>query len=273
MRSLAYRSERAIIDFEGETAERADYWVCRSPRAPLWYWGNLLIFKRPPGRWSRHEWTEAFRREFHDLPVNHMSLAWDSPNGDFGELAPFSEVGFTPFECDVLRGAEVAPPPRANPDVVVRPVSTDADYEAVTVLQQVTRPSDMSAAVYHPFLEQRVGGMRRWAEAGQGAVMGAFFGGSMVACLGLFAWDDADGVRRVRYQSVVVGESVRRRGICGRLVADSGSWAREHLGAEELVITAEKDSSAGRIYARCGFVHREQQVGMLRRPRSDGTTD
>jgi hypothetical protein len=55
-------------------------------------------------------------------------------------------------------------------------------------------------------------------------------------------------------------------GVCSTLVHWSARYALERLGAERLVIVADLDSQAARIYESVGFHPAERQIGMDRAP-------
>ncbi|MNU00495.1 hypothetical protein D3C72_2436350 [compost metagenome] len=50
------------------------------------------------------------------------------------------------------------------------------------------------------------------------------------------------------------------------MVYEAARYALERLGAERLVIVAEPDDQAARIYRSVGFTARERQMGICKRP-------
>lgn len=49
VRSLGYRTDLIFPAFDGQITDRGDYLVVRTPSNPTFYWGNFLLFDRPPG--------------------------------------------------------------------------------------------------------------------------------------------------------------------------------------------------------------------------------
>ena len=99
--------------------------------------------------------------------------------------------------------------------------------------------------------------------AGHGAVLGAFDDrGDMLSGLGIFG--AGDGV--ARYQSVETHPDARSRGLAGTLVHRAGEWARGQLGTRTLVIVADPDYHAQRLYESVGFTPTEVQIALERRP-------
>ncbi|MHA0044500.1 GNAT family N-acetyltransferase [Deinococcus sp. PEB2-67] len=67
-------------------------------------------------------------------------------------------------------------------------------------------------------------------------------------------------------QSVETHPDARSRGLAGTLVHHAGEWAREHLGARTLVIVADPEYHAQRLYQSVGFTPTEVQIALERRP-------
>jgi predicted GNAT family acetyltransferase len=100
---------------------------------------------------------------------------------------------------------------------------------------------------------------RRMSEAGRGAWFGAFLGARLVADLGVFS--DETGTL-ARFQSVGTHPDFRRRGICGALVHQASEWALNTLRVGTLVMAADEEYHAARIYESVGFQPTERQIGM-----------
>ena len=93
-------------------------------------------------------------------------------------------------------------------------------------------------------------------------VVGAFLGGRMCAGLGLYT--DGDGV--ARYQAVDTHPDHRRRGLAGTLVHHAGAEGLSWPGVRTLVILADPQDDAIRVYRSVGFDGTETQVQLLRKP-------
>ena len=48
VKSLGYKTDLIFPAFDGEIVDRGDYLVVRTPSNPYFYWGNFLLFPRPP---------------------------------------------------------------------------------------------------------------------------------------------------------------------------------------------------------------------------------
>jgi predicted GNAT family acetyltransferase len=90
---------------------------------------------------------------------------------------------------------------------------------------------------------------------------GAFLGGRLVGDLGLFR----DGPL-ARFQDVSTDEAFRRRGVCGTLVHEVARRALESGRAETLVMVADENYHAARVYESVGFRPEERHVVACRYP-------
>jgi hypothetical protein len=95
VRSLGYRTDLIFTAFDGEIVDRGDYLVIRSPANPTFYWGNYLLFSRPPQAGDVRKWRDLFAREIGTPPeTEHQVFGWDSPEGHEGVIQPFLQAGF-----------------------------------------------------------------------------------------------------------------------------------------------------------------------------------
>ena len=107
----------------------------------------------------------------------------------------------------------------------------------------------------------RAAAQRALTEAGHGAWYGAFLGGALVAQLGLIT-----GISGLaRYQSVETHPGARRRGLAGTLVWHAAATALAG-GTSTLVMVADPEDVAIRVYRSLGFTVTEPQLGLIRRP-------
>lgn len=256
--SLGYRTDLIFPAFDGEILERDGYIVVRTPSNPTFWWGNYLIFRERPREGDVDDWRNAFRREIGGTPeVRHQAFGWDVPEEDPGDCAPFLAVGFRRTCCRVLTSARPRSPENSAPEVAVRALATDADWSAALDLQVLCREPDFQEAPFRTFRERSMTRYRAMAAAGLGHWFGAFVGDQLVADCGVFH------DRRVgRYQSVETHPEYRRRGIASRLVAAAGQATIARFGLDTLVIVADDDSSACRIYQSAGFEPTQMQWGL-----------
>lgn len=250
---------------EGEVIDRGDYWLVRTPSNPTYYGGNLLAFDRPPAAADYPAWVGAFGREFGDQPeVRHLFLTWDATGAEGWDAAPFIEGGFELRSDVTLLAREVKPPPTLNEGVEVRRIETDEEWEAVLAAKVADRGPRYSEESFTHFKRRWLDVRRRLAARGAGDWYGAFLGGRLVGDLGLFR----DGAV-ARFQDVGTAAEFRRRGVCGTLVYEVSRRALESWGVETLVMCADENYHAARIYESVGFEPAERYVVACRYPPKD----
>jgi ribosomal protein S18 acetylase RimI-like enzyme len=260
VRSLGYRTDLIFPRYDGEIVDRGEYLVVRTPGNPDFFWGNFLLFRRPPAAGDDRRWRKLFSEEIGSIPPSrHETFGWDSPEGERGEVGGFLEAGFDLVTSRVLTAQRVVPPPRAAADVVVGALESDADWVQAVSLQTLGRPQGYDEAGYRTFRERQMARYRAMQADGRGHWFGAFIDGKLVANLGLFRQDEL-----ARFQSVETHPGFRRRGIAGTLIHRSCLAFLDEYPGVTLVIVAEDGSAAERLYRSIGFEPREYQVGLER---------
>jgi ribosomal protein S18 acetylase RimI-like enzyme len=262
LRSLALRTEIAVARRGCELARREGYWVVRTPADPDYWFGNALIFDVPPGPGDFERWMARFEREHPGS--EHRVFEVDDTTGDVGHTAAFVAAGFEVEQLHVLTANAVVPPPKLDPDVELRPIRADDEWEAVAALEVRSGVEDeghTAGEAHTAFCRRRVQTRRAMQAEGLGHVWGAFLGGELVAKLGLF---HVGGLSR--FQAVVTAASHRRRGICGTLVHHVCADALQERPDRRLVMCAFEDYHATRIYQSVGFRVTERIVNYVRRP-------
>jgi predicted GNAT family acetyltransferase len=255
VRSLGYRTDLAILALEGShVTDRGDHLVIRTPGNPDYWWGNFLLLQDlKPG--SGGDWMARFAAEFPG--AQHLALGLDESDVravDSGELP-----GMTMEQNAVMTATSVQAPPHPNREAVFRTLEGDADWR---------QSLELTAAVYADesggdagFLAAQQAAKRALTEAGHGAWSGAFLDGALVSQLGLITV----GSGLARYQNVETHPAARRRGLAGTLVWHAGATALTG-GTRTLVMVAEPDDDAIRVYRSVGFTVTESQLSFIRRP-------
>ncbi len=259
IRSLAYRTDLFFPAFDGQTIDRGDYLVIRTPSNPTFYWGNFLLFADPPGPGDEQRWRALFASEIGSPPeVEHQAFGWDSPEGERGMLEPFVQAGFEASFDVVLTTSKPQPPPRPAESIRVRPLDSEEDWVEAVDMQVLCRDPGQHESGYRLFRVRQMERYRTMIAAGRGDWYAAFSGDRVVADLGIF---HQDGIGR--YQSVSTHPDFRRRGIASTLVYEAGRLALARYDIQTLVIVAESESSAAKVYQSVGFRPTERSAGLL----------
>jgi ribosomal protein S18 acetylase RimI-like enzyme len=255
LRSLGYRTDLAILELEGsQVTDRGDHLVIRTPGNPDYWWGNFLLLRElRPG--SGGEWLARFATAFPD--ARHIALGLDMTEA--GAVASAELPGMTLERNAVLTGAAVHAPSHPNTAAVFRPLAGDADWRQSLELANAVHAGEPGEEA--GFAAARAAAQRALTEAGHGAWFGAFLDGNLVAQLGLIT-----GISGLaRYQSVETHPAARRRGLAGSLVWHAAATTLA-TGTSTLVMVADPEDVAIRLYRSLGFTVTEPQLGLIRRP-------
>jgi ribosomal protein S18 acetylase RimI-like enzyme len=259
--SLAYRTDIALRRLGGaQVVDRGDYVVVRSPDNPHFWWGNFLVLPEAPPPSDVDGWLARFAAEFPD--AGHVALGFDGTDGRIEDLAEFARRGFTADASSVLTATDVREPLHPNRDADVRRLATDDDWAQAVELPLRCHDDGSGPDLQRAFTTARFVGIRRLVEAGHGAWFGAFMDGLLVAQLGLVRAEPG----LARYQLVETDPDFRRRGLAGTLVHRAARYGRDELGVRTLVMVADPDDVAIRIYRAVGFEDTETQLQVQRSP-------
>jgi ribosomal protein S18 acetylase RimI-like enzyme len=274
-RSLVWSTEVDVLPVDRVVEQRDGFVLIRSPGNPAHYWGNLLLFERPPGDGDGRRWERLFVGEFGDEPrVRHRTFAWDRTDGALGLVREeFCSRGYDLEESVglVARLNQLRPHPRENRDVVIRSLDpapgADGDlWDSVVELQVANRDEGHGEQAFRDFSRARLDDRRTHFLAGRGAWYVALdrASGEVAASCGVVV---AGG--RGRYQVVETARSHRRRGIASRLVVEAAQRTAAEHGAEQFVIVADAGYHALGLYESLGFIPRERVFGVCRWPRTE----
>jgi GNAT superfamily N-acetyltransferase len=258
VRSLGYQTDLIFPSYDGEIIDRGDYLVIRTPTNPSFYWGNYLLFDRPPMEGDYQRWQELFARQIGTPPlVTHRTLGWDTTDNELGIIEPFLENGYRLEQSVVLTTQEPVLPSNPVQGVTVRPLELEHEWIQGIENQVACRDPGFEETSYRLFRQRQMNRYRAMARAGLGAWFGAFIENQLIADLGIFYTQQLG-----RYQSVQTHPNHRRQGIASYLVSQSGIYALDRFGITTLVIVAEAGSQAERLYQAAGFEIVEHQTGI-----------
>jgi RimJ/RimL family protein N-acetyltransferase len=265
IRSLAFRTDLALLRLAGSHVEdRGSYVAVRTPGNPTFRWGNFDLLAGPP---SAAEVSRVLARYDADLPDGDFrTFGVDGTTDQSAALAPLTAAGLRLDAATVMTATSVHAPPRPNRSVTCRPLTHDDDRAQrveVSVAVDAADPDGSGAAGYRTFAERRAVADRALCEAGHGAWWGAFAGDRLVASMGLVR----AGEGLARFQSVETHPVHRGQGIAGTLVHRVATYGFDEVGARTLVMVADPDYLAVRVYRSVGFADTETQMLLEQRPR------
>lgn len=259
IRSLGFRTDLALLTATGsEVDDRGTHLVVRTPANPSYFWGNFLLLADPPAPGGEREVVAVFRSEFPD--AEHVSIGIDGTD-DPGDLEAWSDAGTVPDVATVLTAGRLVQPLATIADVEVRPLTSDDDWERRARLSQHLYPQAREGS-FLAFARGKNAQERAMVAQGSGLRIGAFAGDELVSTAGVFRTEP--GI--ARFQSVETHPDHRRQGLAATVVHEAGRTALAAWEAPTLVIVADTDDDAIRIYRRLGFEDAERQFTLERLP-------
>ncbi|MFL6022530.1 MAG: GNAT family N-acetyltransferase [Marmoricola sp.] len=249
---LGWTTDLAVLRFGGSLVEEhSDHLVVRTPENPAYHWGNFVLVTDAASADDAERWRAVFAAEFPD--AKHLAVGLPrEPSKDAWRGSGIEASDVLVNEGEVLG----RPLPRGY---TVRQIRSAADWDASTAMNDEHYPGEPEFARLRSVTRARL------VAEGHLAWFGAFTKAEdrLAAELGIVAVGDG----LARYQSVLTHVEHRRRGLTGHLLAVAAELARSR-GAQTLVIIADADGDAGRLYRAAGFQHTETDWQAYWRPRS-----
>lgn len=258
IQNLGYRTDFIFNQLDGGIEDKGEYIVARTKSNPNYFWGNLLLFKSPPQKGDLENWKKLFKKEFNDPRIYHMTFGWDCPEGRQGEIDEFLESGFEFEKSVVLTTSSVVTPPKFNDDVLVKPVDLNRELDRCVEIQMTSADEkDLPLSEWKDFYLKSMNQYKVLIDEGYGFWFGAYLDNLLVGSLGIFIDQDV-----ARFQIVSTHKDFYRKGICSSLVYNSSLYALEKMKARTLVMVADTEYHAAKIYESVGFRPHHYQVGL-----------
>jgi ribosomal protein S18 acetylase RimI-like enzyme len=251
LNSLGRKTDLIFARFSGEVIFKENYILIKTPSNPGYHWGNYIIFDRAPKKGDLKEWKKLFDQEYsYYKEPHHYSFTWDTDKAeeDSGDYAEFIEEGFEFDSGVVLSTKKLVTPKFYNNELEIKIIETKEQWSDVYNLQLLCADPKYLNDYYEVFKREQMANYQRMAKANLGNWYGAYLNGKLVGDLGVFS----DG-EVARYQSVGTHPEFRRKGICATLVYEAGKSTLENSKIEYLVMEADPEYHAARIYESVGF--------------------
>jgi ribosomal protein S18 acetylase RimI-like enzyme len=257
IQSLGYRTDFIFNKCDGSIEFKDKYVVATTKSNPNYFWGNLLLYPAPPKKGDLESWTKDFKEEFTNPQIYHMTFAWDSTNGEQGDVSEFISEGFDLESSIVLSTNKVETPKKFNSAVGIKLITEEVDYNKCVEIQVLTSNDYLSEEAWKGFYKKSMDQYRELIRQKKGFWFGAILDNQIVGSLGVFIEDDI-----ARFQIVSTSPDYQRRGVCSTLVYESAKYVLENTQASTLVMVADEDYHAAKIYESVGFIPTEKQIGL-----------
>lgn len=256
--SLSRRTDLIFAKFSGSVIDKGNYTLVQTPRNPSFHWGNYVVFEAPPKAGDYKRWKEIFEKEFtYYDKIGHMVFTWESNPSCPGEYQEFVDNDFEFDEGVVLSTSELITPTKYNDKIEIRKIITDEEWEDVIEIQLLCSDPKFANAGYESFKRKQFAQYRAMSEKGMGNWFGAYIDGQIVGDLGIFFEEELG-----RYQNVGTHPEFRRQGICQTLVYETARIALNEYGVETLVMEADANYHAAKIYESVGFKPTEKNFAL-----------
>jgi len=255
---LGWRTDLALLEISGSVLEdRGDHLVVRTPHNPTFWWGNFLMLAAPPtDAADARQWLGVFEAEF--PAARHRTFGIDGTRGTAEDASAFAALELETEVSSVMTATSVHEPPRPNGDATYRPLQSDDDWAQQVELSMVGEEIGYSLE----FCTARAEAHRAMVDAGHGQWWGAFVDDRLLSSMGLYT--ASPGL--ARFQTVKTHPDARGRGFAGTLVHEVSRYGFDELGATTLVMVADPDYLAIRVYRSVGFDDTEVQLQAERKP-------
>jgi len=255
LKSKALQSDLIILRNSCKITEEEEYIAVHSLQNSYFHWGNFLIFHQAPKETDISRWEEYFCHEFPECIHQHRAFTWVQG----ADLPDFKVDGYSIENMVCLTAKKVQPADQIHPDITFRRIQSDKDWLELEQKQiGLYNPKDLTTSLL-VFNKQRLKEYRAMVEDNLGDWFIADLEGNWVADLGLFY-----GEEMARYQNVTTYPGFEGRGIAHALVYASAKYAFKNYPIKELIIVAEKNSRAQKIYQNLGFKISEKRANLYR---------
>jgi ribosomal protein S18 acetylase RimI-like enzyme len=255
VRSLGYRTSLSLLQRAGSAVvDHGDHVVVSTAENPGFWWGNFLLLRHRPSVDQVPAWVARFEAE---LPwADHRAFGLDDSHAPSEAFSAFADLGYLVERNAVLTATGSVPrTSHRAADATYRPLEGDSDWAQHLELSLIVYPGSEDAPA-SSFAHERAKARRRVVEAGGGVWVGAFVEGQLVSQLGVIRAGRGLG----RYQDVETHPGFRRRGLAGTLVGLAGNLALASPAITTLVMVADPDDEAIRLYRSLGFTESEHQL-------------
>ncbi len=257
IKSLGYRTDFIFNRLDGSVRDKGEYIVATTTSNPNYFWGNLLLYKQPPKQGDFSNWKSDFLAEFTNPDIYHMTFAWDSPEGVEGDCSEFLANGFKLEKSIVLLTDSVTKSKKYNSDVLIRTITTQEEFDRCVDIQVSCSGQYLSKQAWREFYLKSMEQYRKLIDSDHGKWFGAFIDDVLVGSLGIFTDHDI-----ARFQIVSTHKDFQRRGVCSTLVYEAAKYAIENMKVKTLVMVADEEYHAAKIYESVGFIPNQKQIGV-----------
>ena len=258
LKSYALRTSLIMDKFFATVTENSDYIVIKTPQRPDYFWGNYIIMKSPPTHGDFEDWISIFELEIGTRnELGYVAIGIDTIDGDDCVVEEFKENGFDIQVSKILLAENIIKPRKFNDLIEVRPYSSEEDWANYLEIHFTPNWNYGTEAEQKEFLKDEMESFRRFVKSENAQRYGAFLNGEMIAELGVF-WEG----NVARFNNVATHSDHRRKGACSSLVYHVSKMMLDRSEITTLVMEADEDYHAARIYEEVGFEPTQRLISL-----------
>lgn len=251
MKSLALKTNLIIHQFESEITQDNGYTIIKTPSRPNYFWGNYLITENKIKTQDNLDQIIKVYRSHFPNNKRYITIAFDNTYGDIGIESIIKDNGFKIYQNKVLSANEVNQPKYFNDQLNINKIDIENE---INQLIEVHTDENWYLPKHEekPFLISKFKALLPLHNKGLGERFGVYINNKLVADLGIYRDGDT-----VRFNDVATHSNYRNQGLCSNLVYHASKYALENWGAKVLVMEADENYHAARIYESVGFKQTE----------------
>lgn len=166
--TLGLRTDLMMLTPFGRLTSHFDCLQFVSPAMSGYFFGNCLVFSKPPVADDFPRWTSPFETLFADMAgIRHQTFLWPNHPFDPSDILPFTKAGFELDATVVMASAQPKARRSLGAGIVLRQVTSNADWKSVSDLQISIGLEDREYSGYSDFERCRMAVRRRLAESGK----------------------------------------------------------------------------------------------------------
>lgn len=255
--SLGLKTDIMISSLECEMHYEEQYAYMKTPKRGDYYWGNFLITQAQINSQAELDaLINVYKRHF-DTHGKFITIAFDNPMGDIGRLSIFKNNDFDIYTNLVmqLNKEDWKAKNDLNENYTFKVIKTK-DY--IMDLVAVHHDPDWR---YGPgqdeFLAGKFEALIKLEENGVGQRYVLMDYDKIIADLGIYHQN-----RLARFNDVVTHKDYRNQGLCYTLVNKASEYIFNNSDVETLVMQADENYFAHKIYRKVGFEKTEKLISI-----------
>ncbi len=256
--SLALKTNLILDRQSSIVEEKKNYIVVTTPQRPNYFWGNYIIMKEPPQIGCFDDWLDIFENEIGTRKERgFVAITFDSKVNTKVNLSDFKKNNFDVQMSKILSTNTIKMPAKYNSDFQIKPFSSEDHWESYVEIHFTPSWGYGCDKQQKLFLQDSAKSFKKVVDQGCAMRYGAFLNGKMIAELGVF-WEE--GI--ARFNNVATHRKFQRMGACSTLVYEVSKKILSNKNINILVMEADEDYHAAKIYESIGFVPKQKLVAL-----------